>query len=148
MARRSLALNPPYREIEYADGKKKFWNRLKPKSRIDLSYLVETNIGKRFVIVYEIEGDILGFIVFVGEDDHLYLDLIEWNEIFEESRGVEFSLMILLEAIAANFGYSRIILYSTGENIGYYEALGYEIAGNSFDNPDYGMLTPMGKIAA
>lgn len=145
MTRRSLNLNPPYREIESADGKIEFWNRLTPKNQIDLSYLVDMNVGNRYVLVYEIDGKILGFMTFLDQDDHLHLDLIERNELIEESHGVGFNLMMLLEIIASNFGYSRIMLSSTEENIEYYQALDYEIIGSSFDNPDYGRLTPMEK---
>lgn len=145
MARRLLNLNPPYRQIKDADGKKEFWNRLSPKNRIDLSYLVDLNIGNRYVIVYEVGGKILGFMTFLDLGDHLHLDLIERNELIEESHGVGFNLMMLLEILASSFGYSRITLLSTQENIRYYKALDYETIGPSFNNPDYGILTPMGK---
>lgn len=145
MTRRSLNLNPPYREIEHADGKKEFWNRLTPKNRIDLSYLVNINIGNRYVLVYEISGKILGFMTFLDHGDHLHLDLIERNELIEESHGVGFNLMMLLEIIATSCGYAKITLSSTQENIQYYQALDYEITGPSFNNPDYGSLTPMEK---
>ncbi|MBI5378443.1 MAG: GNAT family N-acetyltransferase [Thaumarchaeota archaeon] len=103
------------------------------------------NIDDQYVIVYEIDDKILGFMTFLDQGDHLHLDLIERNELIEESRGVGFNLMMLLEIIASIFGYSRITLYSTQENIKYYQRLGYEIIGSSFDNPEYGSLTPMEK---
>ncbi len=146
MTRRSLNLNSPYREIEYSDRKKEFWNRLTPRNQVDLSYLVDMNREDRYVVVHEIDGKILGFMTFLDQDDHhLHLDLIERNESIEESRGTGFNLMMLLEIIAGNFGYSRITLFSTQENISYYQKLDYEINGSSFDNSDYGSLTPMEK---
>jgi hypothetical protein len=145
MTRRSLSLNPPYREIEYSDGKKEFWNRLTPKNQVDLSYLVDMNRGDQYVLVHEINGKILGFMTFLDKGDHLHLDLIERNELIEESQGSGFNLMLLIEIIAGNFDYSRITLYSTQENISYYLKLDYEIIGASFDNSDYGKLTPMEK---
>ncbi|MGI0088416.1 MAG: GNAT family N-acetyltransferase [Nitrosotalea sp.] len=145
MTRKALDLNPPYREIEYPDGKKEFWNRLTPKNQIDLSCLVDMNVGDQYVIVYEIDEKILGFMTFLDQGDHLHLDLIERNELIEESHGVGFNLMMLLEIIASNFEHSRITLSSTQENIQYYQALGYKIIGSSFDIPDYGSLTPMEK---
>lgn len=145
MPRRPLSLNPPYREIGYADGKKEFWNRLTPRNKIDLSYLAEENVGNRYIIVYEVEGRIFGFMAFTDEGSHLHLDLVERNEHIEESRGVGFNLLMLLEIIASNFGHSRITLASTEENLGYYGKQGYQVIGASFDDPDYGMLTPMEK---
>jgi hypothetical protein len=145
MTRRTLNLIPPYREIEYSDRKKEFWNRLTPKNQIDLSYLVDMNVGNRYVVVYEIDDNILGFMTFIDQEDHLHLDLIERNELIKESYGTGFNLMMLLEIIADNFGYSRITLSSTQENIKYYQRLDYEIIGSSFDNPDYGKLIPMEK---
>lgn len=145
MARKRLDLNPPYREIGYADGKKEFWNRLAPKNRIDMSCLVGMNAGSRYVVVYEVGGKIFGFMAFLDKGNHLHLDLVERNESVAGSRGAGFNLMMLLEIIAGNFGYSRITLYSVRENIGYYRNLGYENAGPSHDDPNYGRLTPMAK---
>lgn len=145
MTRRSLNLNPPYREIEYSDSKKEFWNRLIPKNQIDLAYLVDMNGGDQYVIVYEMDGQVLGFMTFLDQGDHLHLDLIERNELIEESHGVGFNLMMLLEIITSLFRYSRVTLSSTQENIEYYQRLGYEIIGSSFDDPEYGRLTPMEK---
>lgn len=145
MARRFLHLNPPYREIEYSDGKKDFWNRLTPRNRIDLSCLVDMNAGNRHVLVYEVDGNIFGFVAFLDQGDHLHLDLIERNELIEESRGVGFNLMMLLEIIAGNLGCSKITLASTAENVGYYQRLGYEITGPALEDRDYGRLAPMAK---
>lgn len=145
MARKSLGLNPPFRQIESNDGKKEFWNRLTPKNRVDLSFLVEMNKGNRYVIVYEMVGKILGFLVFIDRGDHLYLDLVERNEMIKGSRGAGFRLIVLLEIIAERLGYKRITLSSTQDNIAYYERLGYQVIGTPFDNPDYGKLTPMEK---
>lgn len=87
----------------------------------------------------------MGFLVFIDRGDHLYLDLVERNEMIKGSRGAGFRLIVLPEIIAERLGYKRITLSSTQDNIAYYERLGYQVIGTPFDNPDYGKLTPMEK---
>lgn len=145
MARKTFKLNPPFREIEASDAEKPFWNRLTPKNEIDLSYLVEQNRNKTHVLVYEFEDKVLGFVVVSDNDDHFHIDLIENNERFEESKGKGYMLMILIEALSDIFGYSKITLHSTKDNIEYYRKIGYEIIGASSEDPKYGQLTPMEK---
>jgi len=144
--RKQFILNPPYREINLLDAGKEFVNELSLVNGIDLEYLVKQNAGNRYVFVYEFNDQILGFIAFVDNGDHIYLDLVEVNRFYPESSGVGYMLIKLLESLAQNEDYSRITLYSTMDRIDYYQNLGYKITGVPIQDPNYGLLTPMQKV--
>ena len=147
MSRKEFILNPPFREIEQSDVERPFANELQPTNHIDLSYLVSLNIENRHVFVYDLNGKILGFMTFLDRNDHFHLDLIEVNRLHAESKIAKpgFLLITLLEKLSEKFGYSRITLHSTQNNIAYYSNLGYEVSGNPIIDPNYGSLTPMEK---
>lgn len=147
MSRKEFVLNLPFREITASDGYQPFANELQPVNHVDLSSLVDLNIENRHVFVYDLDGKILGFMTFLDKGDHFHLDLVEVNRLHDESGIVKpgFMLITLLENLSGQFGYSRITLHSTQNNIPYYQNLGYEVTGELMHHPDYGPLTPMEK---
>lgn len=147
MSREEFVLNLPFREINQSDGGQPFANELQPINHIDLSYLIDVNVGNRHVFVYDLDGKILGFMTFLDRGDHFHLDLVEVNRLHAESKEVKpgFMLISLLENLSRQFGHSRIALHSTQNNIPYYCILGYEVVGDAFQHADYGLLTPMEK---
>lgn len=147
MSRIDFVLNLPFREINQSDAKQPFANELQPINHIDLSYLIDANIGNRYVFVYDLDGKILGFITFLDRNDHFHLDLVEVNRMHAESRIVKpgFLLITLLENLSRRLDRSRITLHSTQNNISYYRSLGYVVIGEAFQHPDYGPLIPMEK---
>ncbi|MDF2424253.1 MAG: hypothetical protein OPY08_05305 [Nitrosopumilus sp.] len=52
MSGREFTLNLPSREIIQPDAGQPFANDLQPVNHTDLSYLVDKNIGNRYIFVY------------------------------------------------------------------------------------------------
>lgn len=148
MPRRKFNLSLPFREIKPTDAKQPFANELQPINRIDLSYLVDLNVGSRHIFVYDLDGKVLGFITFLDRGDHFHIDLVEANRIHQESAGTikpGFLLITLVENLSRQLGHSRITLHSIQERIPYYRALGYKVTGDPIQDPNYGLLSPMEK---
>lgn len=147
MTRKEFILNLPFREIVFSDGSQPFANELQPINHIDLSYLVDKNIGDRHIFVYELDGKVLAFMTFLDREDHFHLDLVEINRLHEEYKTIRPGLLLirLLENLSRNAEYSKVTLHSVQNRILYYRALGYAITGNLISDPTYGPLTPMEK---
>ncbi len=147
MPRRKFLLNLPFREITQSDADKPFVNELQPINKIDLSYLVDKNLGNRYIFVYELDGDILAFMTFLDKDDHFHLDLVEVNRLHDVCKIIRpgFLLITLLENLSRGMVFSKITLHSIQKRISYYNDLGYVVIGTPIIHPDYGPLTPMEK---
>jgi len=147
-SRRNLILTLPIREIQHADGMQDFVNEIQPVNNIDLSYLIDKNIGKRYILVYELHSKILGFITFLDYETYFHLDLVEANRLHDESKKVKpgLSLILFLIKLAKGFNHEKITLHSTENNVDYYTRLGFQITGKSELHAQYGNLTPMKKL--
>lgn len=147
LSRRKFALNLPFREIILSDAGQPFANDLQPINHIDLSYLVDKNIGNRYIFAYELNGKVLAFMTFLDKGDHFHLDLVEVNRLYEESKTVRpgFLLITLLENLSRREGFSKVTLHSIQDRISYYRNLDYVAAGESISDSVYGSLTPMEK---
>ena len=146
--RKQFQYTLPIREIQKSDAEQEFTNELSPINNIDLAYLVENNIGKRYVMVYELEGKVMAFLTFIDSDNHFHLDLVETNRIHPVSDQLNpgVTLITTLEGMSKTFGFDRITLHSISKNISLYQNLGYVITEKAKYNSDYNMmLTPMTK---
>ncbi len=146
--RKQFEYTLPIREIQKSDAEQRFINELLPINNIDLAHLVENNIGKRYVMVYDLDGKVMAFLTFIDSDNHFHLDLVETNQIHPESDQLNpgIALIITLEGMSRTFGFDRITLHSIPERISLYQSLDYTITGESEYNSDYNMmLTPMTK---
>ena len=145
--RRIFTFTPPIREFRFSDGEQAFQNEFQGPNTDVLSALDSMNVENRYVIVYELDGKILGFLTFLDRGDHFHLDLVEANRFYPESNIVKPgpSLIVFVEGLSRAQGFNKITLDSTQDNIGLYTGLGYHRNGDDFDNPDYGTLTPMEK---
>lgn len=148
LSRREFALNLPFREIIPSDAEQPFANDLQPINHIDLSYLVDENIGTRYIFVYELDGKILAFMTFLDKGIHFHLDLVEVNRLYEESKTVRpgFLLITLLENLSRREGFSKVTLHSIQDRITYYSNLDYVAAGEPISDSVYGSLTLMKKF--
>jgi len=59
--RKQFKFTLPIREIQKSDSNQTFTNELQPVNDIDLAYLIENNIGKRYVMAYDLDGKVNGF---------------------------------------------------------------------------------------
>lgn len=145
--RKIFNFTPPIREIVPQDGEQSFQNEFQESNTDVLDKLTNMNIENRYVIVYELNGKILGFLTFLDKGDHFHLDLVETNRLHDESNIVKPgpSLLVVMEGISRTFGFNKISLHSTQKNLDLYHGLGYSISGNDFNHPTYGILTPMEK---
>ena len=146
--RRKFVFTPPIREIREADGGQLFQNEFQDANTDVLSALLPMNVGNRYVIVYELNKKILGFLTFLDRGDHLHLDLVEANQLHTESRIVRpgTALIFFVEGLSNTLGFDKITLHSTQENIDLYSTLGYHRNGEDFEDLNYGTLTPMEKL--
>ncbi|MGI0046327.1 MAG: hypothetical protein ACREBB_03955 [Nitrosotalea sp.] len=149
MARKIISLQPPFRFIDENDRIKKFQNEFSDLNKIDLSYLVEINEKDLYVIVRELNDDILAFTVLRDWGTHFEIKLVERNRdpsLPDIKPGAE--LIILAEDISRQFNYKKLVLYSVENRISYYKKLGYVEKEIIVIDPVYGTLTKMEKNLA
>jgi len=85
-------------------------------------------IENKNLYVMEHAGQVCGFVVFYSCDDHVHLENVAVNPLFQR-RGIGSRLIAFAEQRARMVGYSRIELYTNAmmtENLQLYPRLGYE----------------------
>ncbi len=86
------------------------------------------SIGKGHLYVAQEDDQIVGFVVFYPERDHVHLENVAVTPGFQ-NRGIGTKLIGFVEQQAQRDGYSRIELYTNArmtENLGLYPRLGFE----------------------
>ena len=79
-------------------------------------------------------------------NDHVLVDLIARNKLFVESERVGTKLMRLAEDIARQTGRPEVRLESVETAVGFYDdKLGYEEYEQTYEDDEYGELTPKRK---
>ena len=146
--RREFTYTLPIREIRPEDGIQPFKNDFHPLNTRILERLIQDNMGNRHILVYDLDGKVLGFLVFLEIGDHLHIDLVERNFLHDVSNIVKPgpALVVFVESASRDAGFYKTTLCSTQENVRLYEGLGYHRSGTDFEDPNYGTLTPMEKI--
>lgn len=146
MTRKNLILTSPYREITNHDGSKQFTNDLfDDNNPLTLQDLIQENHDDQYVIVYEQNDDILAFLLFEEKNNHVYLNLVATNRLFNSGLRPGTKLVILLDDLAKAFNHNRIELYSVDDKILYYERLGYQKTNDVVYDPVYRKVTRMIK---
>ena len=149
MARKKIPTSGPFRYIKKADTTKPFDNRLKPLNKVDFSTLYSDNKGATHVLVYDFQNKILCFLVVDDIGTHFYLNLVETNEIYPiecDYLNPAPKLIMYIETISPIFRYKKVTLASLPQLVPYYNNLGYNETGKTFNDPNYGRLIEMEKI--
>lgn len=99
------------------------------------------------VIVREIEGNIAGMLYLTIHDDHIMIEMVVRNKLHVSSRGSGGDLIKVVETIIARrYNKKEIRLEAMEQVVDYYEtSLRYEKYDQSYNDNDWGMLTPMKK---
>ena len=141
----------PIRYIDEKDIEKPFQNRLYKKNKINLPELLKLNRNNRHCLVFEDDdGKILAFLVVDDKGDHLYLNLVEKNELFLDEckrRNAPTKLIDRAEDIARSRSHTKIEMQSMSHPklVAYYKNLGYEKTGGTELSGTYGKLINMKK---
>ncbi len=88
----------------------------------------ESSIENKELHVFEAESQIFGYVVFYPRGDHIHLENIAVDPVFQK-RGIGFQLVEFVEQYARNGGFSRVELYTNArmtENMKLYPRLGYQ----------------------
>ena len=100
----------------------------------------------RYAFVYKSGGSVLGLLRLELFNDHVLVDLIARNKLFVESERVGTKLMRLAEDIARQTGRPEVRLESVETAVGFYDdKLGYEEYEQTYEDDEYGELTPKRK---
>lgn len=86
------------------------------------------SIGKGYLYVAQEDDQIVGFVVFYPQQDHVHLENVAVSPGFQ-NRGIGTRLIRFVEQQAQQDGYTRVELYTNArmtENLGLYPRLGYE----------------------
>lgn len=145
MARKNITLEPPFRFIDSSDTAKVFVNELSQINNVNLVNILTENAGRRYVIVYEFNGEILAFIVLWDHDTHFEIELVEANRVFQSDIKGGAALLSLTEDLSKRLDYDKIVLYSIQNRVSYYRNHDYELTDETVEDPVYGTLTKMVK---
>lgn len=128
----------PFRYIKKSDTRQDFNNELYELNQVTLQTLYADNGGKTHVLVYDLNGRVLGFIVFQDVGTHFHLDLAEANRI-PESNGINpgTKLIQYVDYVSKLYDYKKITLLALPDLVPYYERLGYKKTGRILYDCNY-----------
>ena len=147
MARKKIKLALPFRFIRKSDASKDFHNQLYAVNKVNLASLVGENHTNQYVVVYDANPLVLGFIIFKDTGTHFYIDLVEKNELHSfPTLKPGTQLIDMVERISPNYTYKKVVLNAIVGTQDYYEEIGYQKTGKTTNDPVYGNLTEMEKL--
>lgn len=145
--KRSLRLPEDFEIISERDSDQDFSTGDPRMDRYALRDYFQMNQNPNEIcVVYKVEGLVAGVIDIIKSPNFLMIDKIGRNKLVPATR-VGMKLMSLVEGIARQLGVNEIRLESLDSVIGWYDGpLGYSEYDESYNDPDFGRLTPKRKF--